>query len=130
MTRGAPAAVLDDVTPLYGPDVDVGVRIGWTARMARLTAGDGARSMQALAAAVGGKKARMADAGAAQRATGYVVGGISPLGQRTRLPVVVDVSVRRFDTVFCSGGRRGLEIELAPDDLVALTAATVAPIAG
>ena len=53
MTRGAPAAVLDDVTPLYGPDIDVGVRIGWTARMARLTAGDDARSMQALAAAVG-----------------------------------------------------------------------------
>ncbi len=90
----------------------------------------GQLNLKALAAAVGGKKARMADAGAAQRATGYVVGGISPLGQRTRLPVVVDVSVRRFDTVFCSGGRRGLEIELAPDDLVALTAATVAPIAG
>ncbi|EHR62918.1 ybaK/ebsC protein [Saccharomonospora cyanea NA-134] len=90
----------------------------------------GQLNLKALAAAVGGKKAKMADTGAAQRATGYVLGGISPLGQRTRLPVVVDVSARRFDTVFCSGGRRGLEIELAPDDLVGLTAATVAPIAG
>ncbi|EID55290.1 Cys-tRNA(Pro) deacylase [Saccharomonospora xinjiangensis] len=90
----------------------------------------GQLNLKALAAAVGGKRARMADVEAAQRATGYVLGGISPLGQRTRLPVVVDASVRRFDTVFCSGGRRGLEIELAPDDLVALTAATVAPIAG
>lgn len=90
----------------------------------------GQLNLKALAAAVGGKRARMADVEAAQRATGYVLGGISPLGQRTRLPVVVDASARRFDTVFCSGGRRGLEIELAPDDLVALTAATVAPIAG
>lgn len=87
-------------------------------------------NLKALAAAAGGKKAKLADAATAQRATGYVLGGISPLGQRTRLPVVVDASARRFDTVFCSGGRRGLEIELAPDDLVALTGATVAPIAG
>ncbi len=90
----------------------------------------GQLNLKALASAVGGKKAKMADADAATRATGYVLGGISPLGQRTRLPVVVDESVRRFDTVFCSGGRRGLEIELAPDDLVSLTGATVASIAG
>lgn len=86
--------------------------------------------LKALAAAVGGKKARMADTAAAQRATGYVVGGISPLGQRSRLPIVVDASVERFGTVLCSGGRRGLEIELAPADLVHLTGATVAAIAG
>ena len=90
----------------------------------------GQLNLKALASAVGGKKAKMADADAATRATGYVLGGISPLGQRTRLPVVVDESVRRFDTVICSGGRRGLEIELAPDDLVSLTGATVASIAG
>ncbi|OQO92362.1 aminoacyl-tRNA deacylase [Saccharomonospora piscinae] len=90
----------------------------------------GQLNLKALAAASGGKKAKLADATAAQRATGYVLGGISPLGQRTRLPLVVDVTVRRFDTVFCSGGRRGLEIELAPGDLVELTGATVAAIAG
>ncbi|HWC83497.1 MAG TPA: Cys-tRNA(Pro) deacylase [Pseudonocardiaceae bacterium] len=89
----------------------------------------GQLDLKALAAAVGGKKARMAEVAAAERATGYVTGGISPLGGRKRLPTVVDVSAEAFDTVFCSGGRRGLEIELAPADLVALTGATVAPIA-
>ncbi|MGQ0576327.1 MAG: Cys-tRNA(Pro) deacylase [Pseudonocardia sp.] len=85
--------------------------------------------LKALAAAVGGKRARMADVAAAERATGYVAGGISPLGQRKRLPVVLDSSAERFETVFCSGGRRGLEVELAPGELARLTGATVAPIA-
>ncbi|MFC5230683.1 Cys-tRNA(Pro) deacylase [Pseudonocardia zijingensis] len=85
--------------------------------------------LKALAAAVGGKRARMAEVAAAERATGYVAGGISPLGQRKRLPTVVDESAQRWDTVFCSGGRRGLEIELAPAELVRLCGATVAPIA-
>jgi Cys-tRNA(Pro)/Cys-tRNA(Cys) deacylase len=85
--------------------------------------------LKALAAAVGGKKARMADVAAAERATGYVAGGISPLGQKKRLPLVLDESASSFDTVLCSGGRRGLEIELSPSTLVELTAATVAPIA-
>ncbi|MFD2419254.1 Cys-tRNA(Pro) deacylase [Amycolatopsis pigmentata] len=85
--------------------------------------------LKALAAARGGKRARMADGAAAQRATGYVLGGISPLGQRGRLPLVIDDSVKRFETVYCSAGRRGLELELAPDDLISLTDATVAPIA-
>jgi Cys-tRNA(Pro)/Cys-tRNA(Cys) deacylase len=84
--------------------------------------------LKALAAAAGGKKATMADPAAAERATGYVVGGISPLGQRRRLPVVVDASALEFRTVYCSGGRRGLEIELAPEDLVRAAGATVAPI--
>ena len=84
--------------------------------------------LKALAAADGGKKAAMADAAAAERATGYVTGGISPLGQRRRLRVVVDSSALEFPTVFCSGGRRGLEIELAPGDLVRAANATVAPI--
>lgn len=90
----------------------------------------GQLDLKALAAAAGGKGARMADTPAAQRATGYVLGGISPLGQRSRLPVVIDKSAKTFETVFCSGGRRGLEIELAPDDLIRLASATVAPIAG
>ena len=84
--------------------------------------------LKALAAAVGGKKAKMADVAVAERATGYVAGGISPLGQRKRLPVVLDTSATRFDTVFCSGGRRGLEIELAPADLAQLADAVIAPI--
>ena len=90
----------------------------------------GQLDLKALAAAAGGKRAKMAEAAAAQRATGYVLGGISPLGQRSRLPVVIDSSAQGFDTVFCSAGRRGLEVELAPGDLVRLTSATVAPIRG
>jgi Cys-tRNA(Pro)/Cys-tRNA(Cys) deacylase len=89
----------------------------------------GQLDLKALAAAVGGKKARMAEVGAAERATGYVAGGISPLGQRKRLPTVVDESAAQFETVFCSGGRRGLEIELSPVDLIKLTNAIKAPIA-
>jgi Cys-tRNA(Pro)/Cys-tRNA(Cys) deacylase len=85
--------------------------------------------LKALAAAVGGKRAKMADVAAAERATGYVAGGISPLGQRKRLPTVVDASAEDLETMFCSAGRRGLEVELAPADLARLTNATFAPIA-
>ena len=86
--------------------------------------------LKALAAAVGGKRARMADVTAAERATGYVAGGISPLGQRKRLRTVLDSSAETFDTLFCSAGRRGLEMELAPADLTRLANATIARIAG
>jgi Cys-tRNA(Pro)/Cys-tRNA(Cys) deacylase len=89
----------------------------------------GSLDLKACAAALGGKRASMADPGIAERATGYVVGGISPLGQRTRLRVAIDVSVRNWSTVFVSGGRRGLQVEVAPDDLMKLTSATVAEIA-
>jgi len=88
----------------------------------------GRLDLKALAAASGGKKAAMAPVAAAERATGYVAGGISPVGQRKRLPVVVDASALGFATVFCSAGRRGLEIELAPADLVRAADATVAGI--
>jgi Cys-tRNA(Pro)/Cys-tRNA(Cys) deacylase len=84
--------------------------------------------LKALAAAVGGRKAALAEVAAAERATGYVAGGISPLGQRRRLRVVIDSSALEFPTVFCSAGRRGLEIELAPSDLARAASATVAPI--
>ncbi|HWD04043.1 MAG TPA: Cys-tRNA(Pro) deacylase [Amycolatopsis sp.] len=90
----------------------------------------GQLDLKALASAAGGKKARMADPAAAQRATGYVLGGISPLGHRSRLPVVIDASATGFATVYCSAGRRGLEVELAPADLVRLTSAAVSSIAG
>ena len=85
--------------------------------------------LKALAAAAGGRKAVMADPADAERATGYVVGGISPLGQRKRLPVVLDSAALAFSSMFCSGGRRGLEIEIAPADLVRVVQAVVAPIA-
>src|SRR5580704_9045846 len=89
----------------------------------------GSLDLKALAAAVGGKKAAMADPAAAERATGYVTGGITALGLRKPLPVVVDASALSHETVFCSAGQRGLEIELAPADLVASAGASVAPIA-
>lgn len=88
----------------------------------------GQLDLKALAAAVGGKKAAMADPKAAERTTGYVVGGISPLGQRKALPTVVDDSVLAHVTMFCSAGRRGLQVELAPGDLISLTGAKTAPI--
>ena len=76
-----------------------------------------------------GKRAALADARDAERATGYVAGGISPLGQRKKLPTIVDDSASSFETVFVSAGRRGLQLELAPADLVRLTGARTARIA-
>lgn len=89
----------------------------------------GKLDLKALAASVGGKKAEMADVAVAQRRTGYVVGGISPIGQKTRLVTVIDETAELYDTVLVSGGRRGFDLELAPADLIAITAARVAPIA-
>lgn len=85
--------------------------------------------LKALAAALGGKRATMADVAEAERATGYVAGGISPLGQRKRLPAVVDETALAWETVYVSAGRRGLQLELAPGDLVRLAGARVAAIA-
>ena len=89
----------------------------------------GSLDLKALAAAAGGRKAVMADPPDAERATGYVRGGISPLGQRRALPTVVDESALALGTVLVSAGRRGLQVELAPADLVRLTRARTAPIA-
>ncbi|GAA1188168.1 Cys-tRNA(Pro) deacylase [Streptomyces hebeiensis] len=88
----------------------------------------GSLDLKALASAVGGKRATMADPAAAERTTGYVRGGISPLGQRKRLRTVVDSSAEAYETVCVSAGRRGLEVELSPKDLTGLTSAVVAPI--
>jgi Cys-tRNA(Pro)/Cys-tRNA(Cys) deacylase len=85
--------------------------------------------LKAVAAAVGGRKAVMAAPAEAERATGYVVGGISPVGQRRVHPTVVDVSATGFGTVYVSGGRRGLDLGLAPADLVRVTDAVLAAIA-
>lgn len=89
----------------------------------------GELDLKTLATAVGGKRATLADRVLAERTTGYVRGGISPLGQRKALPTVVDVSAGRFPTIYVSAGRRGLQLELDPADLIRLTAATTAPLA-
>ncbi len=88
----------------------------------------GRLSLKALARAAGGKRAVMAEAADAERLTGYVVGGISPLGQTRRLPTVVDEGVLAHATIFVSGGRRGLQLELAPGDLIRVLDAEVAPL--
>ncbi|MEU9209917.1 Cys-tRNA(Pro) deacylase [Streptomyces sp. NPDC048415] len=88
----------------------------------------GSLDLKALATAVGGKRAAMADPAAAERTTGYVRGGISPLGQRKRLRTVLDSSARLHATICVSAGRRGLEVEVAPDDLAKLTEAVFAPV--
>jgi Cys-tRNA(Pro)/Cys-tRNA(Cys) deacylase len=89
----------------------------------------GQLDLKALAAAAGGRKAAMADPADAERTTGYVRGGISPLGQRKALPTVLDESALGFGTVLVSGGRRGLQVELPPAELVRLTRARTAAIA-
>jgi Cys-tRNA(Pro)/Cys-tRNA(Cys) deacylase len=89
----------------------------------------GELDLKALADAVGGRRASMADVAEAERATGYVRGGISPLGQRRSLPTVVDGGAIGWPTIYVSAGRRGLQLEIAPADLVRLTGARVVPIA-
>jgi Cys-tRNA(Pro)/Cys-tRNA(Cys) deacylase len=85
-------------------------------------------SMKRVASAVGAKKATMCDPSAAERSSGYIVGGISPIGQRKRLRTVIDETAELFDTVYVSGGKRGVDIGLAPRDLIGLLDAIVAPI--
>jgi Cys-tRNA(Pro)/Cys-tRNA(Cys) deacylase len=85
--------------------------------------------LKALAAAAGGKKAQMAKVADAERSSGYVVGGISPLGQRKALPTVIDSTAELFPTIMVSAGRRGLQVELDPADLIAVCHAKISDIA-
>lgn len=85
-------------------------------------------SLKFAATALGFKRAEMCQPALAERSTGYVVGGISPFGQRKRLPTAIDETCELWDTIYVSGGRRGLDIGIAPADLVAVLAATVAPL--
>lgn len=127
LAYGAEAAVVLGVDPArvlktLVASVDGGLTVAVVPVLARL-------DLKALANAVGGKRAEMADRREAERATGYVAGGISPIGQRRRLPTVVDVAATALPAVLVSAGRRGLDVELASADLIRLTDATVAPIA-
>jgi len=88
----------------------------------------GQLDLKGLARALGASKAAMADLAAAERATGYVAGGISPVGQKRAHPTVLDETATLFDTIFVSGGRRGLDLGIAPADLVTATGAILAPI--
>jgi Cys-tRNA(Pro)/Cys-tRNA(Cys) deacylase len=134
----------DPAAPAYGPEAAaalglppaavfktlvVAVEGGTSALAVALVPVDRQLDLKAVATALGAKRAVMADVAAAERATGYVVGGISPLGQRKALPTVLDASAMAHEELFVSAGRRGLEIALAPGALLELTHGTVASIA-
>jgi Cys-tRNA(Pro)/Cys-tRNA(Cys) deacylase len=121
-----------EAAELLGLDPEQVLKTLFTAVDGRLVVGivpvSGQLDLKAVAAAVGGKWATLADPAEAERATGYVVGGISPVGQKRAHPTVLDASAMAHGTVYVSGGRRGLDLGLSPADLVRVTDATVAPI--
>jgi len=139
--RGGGLGRKDDPRPAYGRDAAAALGVDAAQLFKTLVAEldgrlvaavvpvAGELDLRRLAAALGGRRATMADPAAAERATGYVVGGISPLGGRRTLPTVIDESALAKPTIYVSAGRRGLQVELAGSDLVRLTGARVAAIA-
>lgn len=137
----APHGRARDARPAYGFEAAQALRVEPDRIYKTLVAGVDGRlvlalvpvagelDLKRLADALDGRRAELADAAVAERATGYVIGGISPLGSRRPLPVVIDAGAARHATVFVSAGRRGLQLELAPTDLARLTRATMAHIA-
>ncbi|PXX98101.1 Cys-tRNA(Pro) deacylase [Halomonas sp. LBP4] len=132
----------DPRTPAYGEEAACALGLSpdevFKTLLARLADGrlvvaivpvSGQLDLKALARAAGARKATLAEAEAAERATGYLVGGISPLGQKKRLPTYLDASAEDFTAIHVSGGRRGLEIRLAPQDLARLTGARLVALA-
>lgn len=131
----------DDATTHFGEEAAAALGVEPTRIFKTLVVGDGDRlavavvpvarqlDLKAMAHAVGAKKVDLADPAVAARSSGYVIGGISPVGQKHPLPTVVDESALVFDSVFVSAGRRGLQVELSPADLLRVTAATTASIA-
>jgi Cys-tRNA(Pro)/Cys-tRNA(Cys) deacylase len=132
---------VDPATPNYGAEVAAALGVSAARVFKTLVAEvDGALTvavvpvtggldLKALAAAVGGKRGSLADRTRAERTTGYVRGGISPIGQRRQLPTVIDSSAEKSGTIYVSAGRRGLQVELSPADLIRLTGAIIFPIA-
>jgi Cys-tRNA(Pro)/Cys-tRNA(Cys) deacylase len=134
VSYGEEAAVALGVDPARVFKTLLGVvdQAGGSSRSGRLAVAivpvTGKLDLKALARALGGKRAQLAEPADAERVTGYVVGGISPVGQKRRLPTVLDATALEHATVLVSGGRRGMDIELAPADLVAVTGARVADL--
>jgi Cys-tRNA(Pro)/Cys-tRNA(Cys) deacylase len=121
----APARVFKTLMASLDPSTGSGRRGALVVGIVPVT---GQLDLKALARALGGSRASMAELAVAERATGYVAGGISPIGQKRVHPTVLDQSALAFPTIFVSGGRRGLDIELAPEDVVRVTGAVVAGI--
>lgn len=138
---GQHAYAHDPAAPAYGPEaaaaLDVDPALVFKTLVVASPAGlavavvpvNRQLDLKAMAAALGVKSVALADPKAAERSSGYVVGGISPLGQRRRLPTILDASMQALTTAYVSGGRRGFDVSLAPADLARLTAATFADIA-
>ena len=127
-TEPVPSAEMDGFCRIFGVETEYGLADTGAERVVGVVPVSGHMDLKALAAAVGAKKASMADPKVAMRESGYVVGGISPLGQKTRHKTVLDESALQFDQILVSGGKRGLSVGVNPQDLLKVLNAVAAPI--